>query len=242
MKKTVAMMVFVVLTALSLCACGGKETTQEKAASKETKEETVIKTETMKESETEKITEKETELITEAKTETQTEEPETEEIPFNSAEIIEVGYETSYAHIDSEMIRLGNDEEATVTIKATPAGLNEKDILFFCEKDLIDYDVEIKSDESGNTTEFIYTVYGTNPGTTDLYICTAYDDYVMGDEAPYYDLPLAVFDTERGQVVYVTETGEKYHLSADCAGEGAIKTTLSDAEACEKEPCGKCAQ
>lgn len=140
------------------------------------------------------------------------------------------------------MIRLGNDEEATVTLKVTPAGLREEDILSFPKEDLIDYNLDIHSDESSNTTEFIYTIYGINPGTTDLYIETSYDDYTMGEEASFYCIPVKVFDSESEQVVYVMQTGEKYHLSAYCAGESAYAMTLSGVEAYEMKTCGKCAQ
>lgn len=47
---------------------------------------------------------------------------------------------------------------------------------------------------------------------------------------------------KRMKEVYITPTGSKYHLSASCAGENAIPTTLEDAENTGYTPCAKCAQ
>jgi len=52
-------------------------------------------------------------------------------------------------------------------------------------------------------------------------------------------------DTENFQddfvYVYVTPTGEKYHLSSNCAGDTGMCITLEEAVAKEYEPCKRCA-
>lgn len=41
--------------------------------------------------------------------------------------------------------------------------------------------------------------------------------------------------------VYITPTGARYHISAKCAGDNAIKTTLDEAVSQGYTPCGRCA-
>lgn len=41
--------------------------------------------------------------------------------------------------------------------------------------------------------------------------------------------------------VYITPTGVRYHISAKCAGDNAIKTTLDEAVSQGYTPCGRCA-
>lgn len=49
----------------------------------------------------------------------------------------------------------------------------------------------------------------------------------------------ALVDTD---IVYITPSGEKYHLSQSHAGKNAIETTLGDAIAAGKTPCKTCAE
>ena len=42
--------------------------------------------------------------------------------------------------------------------------------------------------------------------------------------------------------VYITNTGEKYHYSASCAGSSAEKVERDDAIKMGYSPCGKCAR
>ncbi len=46
--------------------------------------------------------------------------------------------------------------------------------------------------------------------------------------------------TKKGRTVYVTPYGEKYHLSADCAGKNAISRNYNDVVEIY-DPCSKCA-
>lgn len=41
--------------------------------------------------------------------------------------------------------------------------------------------------------------------------------------------------------VYITPTGERYHLSPDCAGVNRIECSLEDAAAAGLTPCKRCA-
>lgn len=252
MKRLIITM-FIVLAAICLVACGGKEESKQENEDKETKTETVSETEAKKDTvietenetiiesleETQKKAEKQT---TETILQTEVETLETEDIPFHMANIVSIEWETDYSHIDTEMMRLGNDEKATIVLVASPAELNEEDIIFEYDEELVAATIEITSDESKNTTKYEYTISGLNAGTGDIFLLTAYDDYMQGGEAPYCDIPVKVLDSREGQAAYITPTGEKYHLSADCAGENAYRTTVYDAEAIEMKPCGKCAQ
>ena len=61
-----------------------------------------------------------------------------------------------------------------------------------------------------------------------------------GDTYSYTDQQIVGMSASDGRVVYVTPTGERYHLSSECAGENYIATTLYDAQCYEYTPCQKC--
>lgn len=49
-------------------------------------------------------------------------------------------------------------------------------------------------------------------------------------------------DATESKVVYVTPSGKRYHYSKSCAGKNAKETTLDEAVAAGKTPCGTCAK
>ena len=49
-------------------------------------------------------------------------------------------------------------------------------------------------------------------------------------------------DTVASRTVYVTPSGKRYHYSKSCAGKNAKETTLDEAVAAGKTPCGTCAK
>lgn len=71
--------------------------------------------------------------------------------------------------------------------------------------------------------------------------CTAYGYDKYGENTSFIRVEIKQLNETDGRVVYVTETGEKYHFSETCAGEYAIATTYLDATGAGYEPCGKCA-
>ena len=84
-------------------------------------------------------------------------------------------------------------------------------------------------------------VTGKKPGDSEFFICTEYDLATKGENVEGYYLNIRKLDSSEGRIVYVTPSGEKYHFSESCAGDGATKTTYRDATVYEYEPCGKCA-
>lgn len=49
-------------------------------------------------------------------------------------------------------------------------------------------------------------------------------------------------DTADSKIVYVTPSGKRYHYSKSCAGNNAKETTMDEAIAAGKTPCGTCAK
>lgn len=45
---------------------------------------------------------------------------------------------------------------------------------------------------------------------------------------------------DQNSIVYISQSGKRYHLSATCAGKNASETTLKNAEELNKTPCQKC--
>lgn len=91
-----------------------------------------------------------------------------------------------------------------------------------------------------NTTTLTYKIHAIGAGKAEVAVVSAYD-FCIFEDCQYLSITINGLDSWEGQIVYVTPTGEKYHLSSDCAGENYITTTRYDAELQEDEPCKKCA-
>ncbi len=189
----------------------------------------------------------ETQTIPETSTETtapvtSTESEPQEEIPFNQVSKLGVQYQADHHHMDSDIAILGNDEKLTVTLTASPAGLRFEDFLLFEDTDSLQWTLgDMRDDAENDKTIINVRVSASSPGRYELVIASCYDLAALGEEAKAYSIGIRSLDREDGKIVYVTPTGEKYHYSADCAGENAMDTTLYDATCVGYEPCKKCA-
>ena len=171
----------------------------------------------------------------------QSEDDEQMNIPVLTAEDLRINLEREYAHIDTDVILLGNNEGATIKIFTSVDDLVADDILFIYDEELLSVKESEPFEESGQTC-FEYYVTGKNSGVSEIWIITTYDYLTLGEEANGYCIVVKKLDSKEGKVAYVTPTGDKYHLSSGCAGENATKTTYYDVTAYEYEPCGKCAK
>ena len=153
---------------------------------------------------------------------------------------LELRVETDYVHFDNETIYLGNDERATITIIA-PTGTTMEDLEIGYDSEKLSVEQNKIEDDGSNATMRLF-VTGKTEGYTELFVVTKYDIAMYGDKAEGYILNFKKHNSSDGRIVYVTPTGQKYHFSASCAGENAIKTTLYDVTVLEYESCGNCAQ
>lgn len=160
--------------------------------------------------------------------------------PYNKIESYSVYTENEYAHIDSDVIRLGNNERVWITIKASPSNLSADDFIVDYDDTMLEI-VDITSSTTGNVLEIELTIKAKKAGVSEIIICSGYEIYEETENADCYVLTVNGLDASDGRIVYVTSSGEKYHFSSSCADNG-IKTTLDDALAYEYEPCGKCAK
>ena len=164
---------------------------------------------------------------------------------YNQVEDYSISTLTDYAH-GSDGIVLGNDEGVTVTIKAKPAGLTAEDFLFMYDEKELHYTVKnVRSDAKAKTTEIVLYVTALIPCQTvfEVYSVSDIIDYYEDEEGiPYIPVRIYSLNYQDGRVVYVSNTGEKYHFSRECCGEYAVKTTLWDARDYNYEPCKKCAR
>ena len=134
---------------------------------------------------------------------------------------------------------MGNDEGITLTIRAGIEVNDIDELIFDYDTSLLDLTIRDFDTEGGNTTIIVY-VTGLKEGDAELEITTEYELEERGEEAECFLLNIHKLDSSEGKVVYITDYGEKYHYSAACAGENAIKTTRYDAEMLERGPCGTC--
>ena len=216
------------------------------------KEETIVATEESKETETVPITtEQETEMIkTEPPTEAPTEAPiETVAVPTTTVfenPFIDPGDWTISSYTDyghgSEIIILGNNEGVELSIEAPRPNLTFDDFAVMYDEELLACEEKAIIDSFKDKTILKYRITHTSPGTSEVFVVSMYDYIELGDDCLGYSLTVRGLDQTDGRIVYVTPYGEKYHLSADCAGENAIATTMWDVRQYEYEPCGKCAK
>ena len=147
---------------------------------------------------------------------------------------------TDYAHTDTEVIFLGNDEGVTITISASAVDMTVDDLVIIYDDSLLSVRISEPA-RSGSRTEIELYVTGKTSCETEMAICTTYDVETQGDEATGYLLDIRKLNSTEGRVVYVTSSGDKYHFRESCAGSYSTKTTYRDAKAYEYDPCGKCA-
>lgn len=162
-------------------------------------------------------------------------------IPKLTVSDLTVSTLNDYAHTNTDILYLGNNEGLTITVKASGIGLTEDDILVIYDETALTITSEEPS-ELGETTYFKYYVTGKQTCKTQIAIVTTYDYVTLGENASGYMLEVKKLDSSDGRIAYVTPTGEKFHFSERCAGENANKTTYRDAVACDYSPCGKCAK
>ena len=159
--------------------------------------------------------------------------------PFIEVIDCSVHTKTEYAHADTDIIKLGNDEKFWITISATPASLIIDDFIFDYDSEMLEI-VDVSEDINDNNVKFEIALTSKKAGVSEILICPGYDLFEYGEDAEFYVLTVRGLDSKEGRVVYVSSSGDKYHYSSSCISY-ATKTTLNDALAYEYEPCGKCA-
>lgn len=170
-----------------------------------------------------------------------TEEP-AEVNPYNKLADYELtSIRQDYAHIDSDVVRLGNGEGAWFIIEASPATTTAEDIMFLYDDTMIEI-ADLKFSTVGNTVKYEVYVKAKKAGVSDVLIAPSYDLWDDFENTSGYSITVKGLDSSEGRVVYITSSGEKYHFSESCAGTGAYETTISDAQIYEYGACGKCAK
>lgn len=160
------------------------------------------------------------------------------DLPELLASDLNIQTQTDYAHTDSDIIFLGENEGVTITVTA-PTGTSQDELVIYGDEDLLNISYEEVDDST--KPQFKIYVTGKKVCDTELIIATAYELEAKGEDASLYLVNIRKLDSSDGRIAYVTPSGEKYHFSASCAGENATKTTYRDCIAYEYEPCGKCA-
>lgn len=138
----------------------------------------------------------------------------------------------------SDGVVLGNDEGVTVTINA-PEGTTVDDLWIYYDENILDCSYQ---EESSTASKIVLYVTGVQAGMSDLIISTYDEIDSKGESAIGHTVSIKKLDSSEGRVVYITPNGEKYHTSASCAGENAMKATYHDSVNYGYEPCGKCAK
>lgn len=192
--------------------------------------------------EVEASTEETTPITETTEANTEETEPPTEFVDCLQLTVSDLSVTTikDYAHTDTDVIFLGNQEGVTISIVAEGADVTWDALVLLYDETILN--VERQSPVSTETQTVLKAyVTGRKPGDSEFFICTEYDLATKGENAEGYYLDIRKLDSSEGRIVYVTPSGEKYHFSESCAGDGATKTIYRDATVYEYEPCGKCA-
>lgn len=80
----------------------------------------------------------------------------------------------------------------------------------------------------------------TTPKDTEPWVTDSETVEPEGETTP--ESTEAPADTDEVRRVYVTPSGKRYHYSKSCAGKNAKETTMDEAIAAGKTPCGTCAK
>lgn len=152
---------------------------------------------------------------------------------------LSVSYLTDYVHVNDDSLYLGEGEGFTVTVTVNREDAGPEDLYVGFDDSVLNVDITDIVSEDGNTKINLY-VTCNEPGEADMIITTCHEIDLSGEDAECFTIVLRQLDETEGKVVYVTPSGEKYHYSAECAGENAIQTTLYDANLMELDPCESC--
>lgn len=145
-----------------------------------------------------------------------------------------------YAHLESDSIILGNDEEVTFTLTVNNPKVTIDDLVIYYDELILDVNIE-KKDDGNNKTKFSAIVTGIAAGSSDFQVATVYDlIHNEPEQVEVKGVNVHKLDAEDGRVVYVTPSGNKYHNSKSCAGDNAMATTYYDAMNAGIKPCGNC--
>ena len=122
----------------------------------------------------------------------------------------------------------------TITVPMKPNDLTEEDIIIENSDESIISVTNIAITYEDDKTILTFDVTGVGVGKASIKIKGA-DGKTESNE-----LQFTINEKDTSRTVYVTPYGEKYHLSAACAGKNATKTTENKAIHSGKERCKKC--
>ena len=148
---------------------------------------------------------------------------------------------SDWYHFKSEIFRLGSGESFTLSISIQDGdySITPDDIILLDLDNCFNIAYSDTNNHGGKTT-LKYRISCFTPGTHELAFCTVYDYITMLDNCTFGSFEICQLDDYDGQLVYTTPTGQRRHLSMECAGNNAEPTTRFDAEIWGYDPCGKC--
>lgn len=154
---------------------------------------------------------------------------------FSIADLLCVCEDSGVADIACNMTKV--DNVIRFTVKAV--GVGETEVYFGARgSNIISESVKIIVAEGESVTITTTVVQSTVQTDTVFANSTlATDSYVAENN----NTTTSVAAADNSQVVYITPSGKKYHLSKSCAGANAIETTFQEASK-SREPCKKCAK
>lgn len=156
-----------------------------------------------------------------------------------TADDLSVTTQADYAHTDTEVIFLGQNEGLTISIEIDKADVTMDDLIVMYEDSLLNVEMKNIINFDDKTKIELY-VTGKKVCETELTVCTKYDIVTLGENAEGYTLDIRKLNSTDGRIVYVTPSGEKYHFSKSCAGDNARKTLYRDVIAYEYDSCDNC--
>lgn len=154
-------------------------------------------------------------------------------------------------HSTSSKFILANNEGVLLTMTTSRTDITANDVFIIHDSGLkLDTHVINKTDETSTLHVYITNSTPGKSGNASIFIYT-YNDYLSGTSTvPGYLVTLDWSSSQNSkisttqakeQVVYITITGERYHVQKTCVRK-PIESTLSEAKSHGLTPCQKCSK
>lgn len=142
---------------------------------------------------------------------------------------------------DNEPIEIELGKATSVSYFATPYEIKEDNVACVTENENIAQAVLNTVTGVSGKKVINVQIRSKNIGATNIYIKDS-NGNLESEKISISVVETLNDDIDNSDIVYITPTGKKYHLSKTCGGSNSYKSTLNKVNRLRKEPCLKCAQ
>lgn len=142
----------------------------------------------------------------------------------------------SFGKFTTSSFNINVGDTFQLTQHILPLGASRDDFVIEISDESVISVTENSFGDDEDAAVFVYTVKGLSPGQASVTLVSS-DGRTVSQTLTFH-----VTEKDTSRTVYITNTGEKYHYLASCAGKSASATTLNWAKAHGYSACKKCAK